>query len=134
MLPSQFILSTSNKNDGKFSTPGPAIDEGHPRDNTGVQNILKRNMVSAMQTIGFLYNCVALLLLFFATTSCCQADSNNSTALFVFGDSVYDPGNNDFLNISITYKANFPPYGETFFKFPTGRFSDGRLIPDLVGN
>ncbi|XP_031257000.1 GDSL lipase-like [Pistacia vera] len=89
-------------------------------------------MVSAMQSLGFLYNCVVSLLLFFATTSCCHAESNNHTALFVFGDSVYDPGNNDFLNISIVYKANFPPYGETFFKFPTGRFSDGRLIPDFV--
>ncbi|KAJ0007456.1 hypothetical protein Pint_28847 [Pistacia integerrima] len=89
-------------------------------------------MVSAMQSSGFLYNCVVSLLLLFATTGCCHAESNNQTALFVFGDSVYDPGNNDFLDISIVYKANFPPYGETFFKFPTGRFSDGRLIPDFV--
>ncbi|GLT56931.1 hypothetical protein SLA2020_299430 [Shorea laevis] len=56
--------------------------------------------------------------------------------MFVFGDSVFDPGNNNFLNnflnISVAQgKANFPPYGETFFRYPTGRFCDGRIIPDF---
>lgn len=51
-------------------------------------------------------------------------------ALFVFGDSLYDPGNNNYINT--TYQANFWPYGETFFGFPTGRFSNGRLIPDFI--
>ncbi|TXG68215.1 hypothetical protein EZV62_003150 [Acer yangbiense] len=54
-------------------------------------------------------------------------------AIFVLGDSVYDPGNNDYLDIGIDGKANFPPYGETFFCFPTGRFCDGRQIPDFAG-
>ncbi|GLT46174.1 hypothetical protein SLA2020_199490 [Shorea laevis] len=56
-------------------------------------------------------------------------------AMFVFGDSLFDPGNNNFLNISATQgKANYPPYGETFFHYPTGRFSDGRLIPDFFAS
>lgn len=53
-------------------------------------------------------------------------------ALFVFGDSLYDPGNNNYINTTTEYQANFWPYGETFFRFPTGRFSDGRLIPDFI--
>ncbi|KAJ0007455.1 hypothetical protein Pint_28846 [Pistacia integerrima] len=68
---------------------------------------------------------------------CCNFCYNNfqsrrHAALFVFGDSLYDPGNNNFINTSIINKANYPPYGETFFRFPTGRFSDGRLIPDFI--
>ena len=56
----------------------------------------------------------------------------NHVALFAFGDSLFDPGNNNYINTIA--QANFPPYGETFFKYPTGRFSDGRLIPDFIGN
>ncbi|CAK9310996.1 unnamed protein product [Citrullus colocynthis] len=54
--------------------------------------------------------------------------------LFVFGDSLYDVGNNNYINTTTISQANFPPYGQTFFKFPTGgRFSDGRVIPDFIG-
>ena len=54
-------------------------------------------------------------------------------ALFVFGDSLYDAGNNNYINTTTNYRSNFLPYGETFFGFPTGRVSDGRLIPDFIG-
>ena len=93
-----------------------------------------------MRGFCFLF-CVTIISLFFdrILASSFQADddhqqTNNTThfALFVFGESLYDPGNNNFLNVSIEYKANFPPYGETFFRFPTGRYSDGRLIPDFI--
>ena len=55
------------------------------------------------------------------------------SALFVFGDSFLDSGNNNYINTTTLDQANFPPYGETFFGFPTGRFSDGRLISDFIG-
>ncbi|PRQ51701.1 putative SGNH hydrolase-type esterase domain-containing protein [Rosa chinensis] len=54
------------------------------------------------------------------------------TALFIFGDSTFDVGNNNYINTSTYFQANFFPYGETFFSHPTGRFSDGRLIPDII--
>ncbi|XP_031272591.1 GDSL lipase-like isoform X1 [Pistacia vera] len=58
--------------------------------------------------------------------------NNKHVAVFVFGDSLFDPGNNNYLNISIDGKANFIPYGESFFKYPTGRFCDGRTISDFA--
>ncbi|KAK4267151.1 hypothetical protein QN277_023974 [Acacia crassicarpa] len=54
-------------------------------------------------------------------------------ALFVFGDSLFDAGINNYLSPSFpASKANYPPYGQTFFNYPTGRFSDGRVIPDFI--
>ncbi|KAM7479088.1 hypothetical protein LguiA_027301 [Lonicera macranthoides] len=52
-------------------------------------------------------------------------------ALFIFIDSLYDPGNN-YINTTTEFFANLSPYVETFFNYPTGRFSDGRLIPDFI--
>ncbi|XP_028752108.1 GDSL esterase/lipase 1-like [Neltuma alba] len=53
-------------------------------------------------------------------------------AFFVFGDSLFDVGNNNYINTSTDFQANYAPYGENFFKFPSGRFSDGRVIPDFI--
>lgn len=51
-------------------------------------------------------------------------------AFFIFGDSIVDVGNNNYITTNL--QANFLPYGETFFKYPTGRASNGRLIPDFI--
>ncbi|KAF7817775.1 GDSL esterase/lipase [Senna tora] len=52
-------------------------------------------------------------------------------AFFVFGDSLVDSGNNDFL--ATTARADAPPYGIDFpTRKPTGRFSNGLNIPDLI--
>ncbi|XP_078448215.1 GDSL esterase/lipase At5g37690-like [Wolffia australiana] len=53
------------------------------------------------------------------------------TALYVFGDSTIDVGNNNFLESNIS-KANFPPYGVDFpGGTPTGRFSNGFIGIDF---
>ncbi|CAN6998392.1 unnamed protein product [Brassica rapa subsp. trilocularis] len=49
---------------------------------------------------------------------------------FVFGDSVFDNGNNNDLNTTV--KVNYSPYGIDFARGPTGRFSNGRNIPDFI--
>lgn len=50
---------------------------------------------------------------------------------FIFGDSTFDSGNNN--NLSCKAKVNYSPYGIDFPKGPTGRFTNGRTIPDLIG-
>jgi len=50
-------------------------------------------------------------------------------AFINFGDSISDTGN------AVTHKP-FPansPYGSTYFKRPSGRMSNGRLIIDFLG-
>ncbi|KAB2613135.1 hypothetical protein D8674_035451 [Pyrus ussuriensis x Pyrus communis] len=58
--------------------------------------------------------------------------AKKQVALFIFGDSYLDSGNNNYINTTTLDQANFWPYGETYFKFPTGRFSDGRLMSDFI--
>ncbi|KAL4367190.1 hypothetical protein GQ457_05G006810 [Hibiscus cannabinus] len=57
-----------------------------------------------------------------------------SIASFVFGDSLVDAGNNNYLQT--LSKANIPPNGIDFKASggrPTGRFTNGRTISDIVG-
>ncbi|XP_023006840.1 GDSL esterase/lipase 2-like isoform X1 [Cucurbita maxima] len=56
----------------------------------------------------------------------------NCFGFFLFGDSYVDAGNNNYINTTADFQANFPPYGKTFFHLPTGRFTDGRTIPDFL--
>ncbi|XP_027357737.1 GDSL esterase/lipase At5g18430-like isoform X1 [Abrus precatorius] len=53
-------------------------------------------------------------------------------AFFVFGDSLVDSGNNNYL--ATTARADAPPYGIDYppSHRPTGRFSNGYNIPDLI--
>ncbi|CAN8252872.1 unnamed protein product [Cochlearia groenlandica] len=52
--------------------------------------------------------------------------------LYVFGDSLVDAGNNNYLVISIA-KANYPPNGIDFpNKKPTGRFCNGKNAADAI--
>ncbi|KAJ4842211.1 hypothetical protein Tsubulata_005861 [Turnera subulata] len=52
-------------------------------------------------------------------------------AFFVFGDSLVDNGNNNYL--ATTARADAPPYGIDYPTHrPTGRFSNGFNIPDFI--
>ncbi|CAI0433700.1 unnamed protein product [Linum tenue] len=52
-------------------------------------------------------------------------------AFFVFGDSLVDNGNNNYL--ATTARADSPPYGiDSASGRPSGRFSNGRNIPDFI--
>ncbi|KAK8958897.1 GDSL esterase/lipase [Platanthera guangdongensis] len=55
------------------------------------------------------------------------------SAIFAFGDSTVDTGNNNYIATAL--KSNFPPYGRDFLThMPTGRFTNGKLIPDFVAS
>lgn len=52
-------------------------------------------------------------------------------AFFVFGDSLVDSGNNNYLATSA--RADSPPYGIDYpTRRATGRFSNGFNIPDII--
>ncbi|XP_057787310.1 GDSL esterase/lipase At5g08460-like [Salvia miltiorrhiza] len=53
------------------------------------------------------------------------------TAMYVFGDSLTDPGNNKYF-VDSTAKADYLPYGMDFSEGPTGRFCNGKLIVDFL--
>lgn len=57
----------------------------------------------------------------------------DARAFFVFGDSLVDSGNNNYLATSA--RADSPPYGIDYPTHrPTGRFSNGLNIPDLISS
>ncbi|KAF3514610.1 hypothetical protein F2Q69_00009853 [Brassica cretica] len=58
------------------------------------------------------------------------AHGQETPCYFVFGDSVFDNGNNNALNTIA--KVNYLPYGIDYPEGPTGRFSNGRIIPDVI--
>ncbi|KAL8472292.1 hypothetical protein ACS0TY_028866 [Phlomoides rotata] len=53
---------------------------------------------------------------------------------FIFGDSLTEVGNNNYLQLSLA-KSNFPHYGVDFDGGkPTGRFTNGKTIGDIISD
>ncbi|KAL1825727.1 hypothetical protein ACET3Z_012505 [Daucus carota] len=90
-----------------------------------------------MAPLFFLFD---LILLKFCTTLCsCNAQSSHYpnlpkfSAILIFGDSLLDTGNNNFISTDL--QANHAPYGVSFpGGIPTGRFSDGKLMSDFLAD
>jgi hypothetical protein len=78
-------------------------------------------------------------LLFSAVAATClvvvaAAGSGKVPAIYVFGDSTADVGNNNYLPGSAVPRANFPHNGVDFpTSRPTGRFSNGYNGIDFLG-
>ncbi|CAN0853294.1 Sinapine esterase [Linum grandiflorum] len=76
---------------------------------------------------------VTTLLLFLTISSTTASTSPCFTSFFSFGDSITDTGNQCLLATPGNLPhCCFSPYGVTFFGYPTGRCSDGRLIVDFI--
>ena len=69
-----------------------------------------------------------LIFVHFKVTS-----SQQVPAIYVFGDSLVDVGNNNYLTLSLA-KANYPPNGVDFpGRKATGRFCNGKNAADFLG-
>lgn len=78
-----------------------------------------------------MFVCLVVMVMQSSITSGDQASIGAQVpAMFVFGDSLVDDGNNNYL-ASIA-KANYYPYGIDFFQGPTGRFSNGKTVIDFL--
>lgn len=76
---------------------------------------------------------VAIAILALATvTGVAVAETTKGPAIYIFGDSMSDVGNNNYLLLSLA-KSDYPWYGIDYESgFPTGRFTNGRTIGDIM--
>jgi hypothetical protein len=69
-----------------------------------------------------------------AAAGAASGSSSKVPAIYVFGDSTADVGNNNYLPGSAVPRANFPHNGVDFpTARPTGRFSNGYNGVDFLG-
>ncbi|XP_075516122.1 GDSL esterase/lipase At1g29670-like [Primulina tabacum] len=80
----------------------------------------------------FILFCFFLFSLISLCTTTQQNDNTKIDGMFVFGSSLVDNGNNNFLPNSIA-KVNYFPYGIDFPLGPSGRFTNGKNVIDLLG-
>ncbi|KAL2610115.1 hypothetical protein R1flu_028688 [Riccia fluitans] len=93
-----------------------------------LQTICCQSVTMGVRESSLAFFCFVLLV---AQVAHCQ--SKAAPAQFVFGDSLVDQGNNNYI-LSLA-RANFRPNGIDLPLSgyqPTGRFSNGRIIPDLI--
>ncbi|XP_027347796.1 GDSL esterase/lipase EXL3-like [Abrus precatorius] len=76
--------------------------------------------------------CAAIPIPFLHVSAVSLPNNESVPAVIVFGDSIVDPGNNNYITTLI--KCNFPPYGRDFAggNHPTGRFSNGLVPSDII--
>ncbi|ESW31498.1 hypothetical protein PHAVU_002G243300 [Phaseolus vulgaris] len=72
-----------------------------------------------------------LVGVFLLMQDCIGGPNLEVAGFFVFGDSLADCGNNN--NLRTEAKVNHLPYGIDFPQGPTGRFTNGRTIVDIIG-
>ncbi|XP_019418505.1 PREDICTED: GDSL esterase/lipase At2g40250-like [Lupinus angustifolius] len=74
-----------------------------------------------------------LTIFFFLSFPISTSSSSNVSAIFAFGDSTIDSGNNN--RFRTLFRGDHLPYGRDFpSHFPTGRFSNGKIAIDYLAN
>lgn len=97
---------------------------------------LQFGIVPEMNTNNFTICFLLTLLLPLASTlnsNHLKPSSKNIPAMYVFGDSLHDSGNNNHLTLPAQGRANFFPYGIDFGGKSTGRFTNGKTVVDYIG-
>ncbi|KDP31296.1 hypothetical protein JCGZ_11672 [Jatropha curcas] len=77
------------------------------------------------------FMCMLIIMVGWSSSNYGYVESSKVPAIFVFGDSLVDVGNNNYL--SSIAKANYFPYGVDSGIGPTGRFSNGKTFVDILG-
>jgi len=97
--------------------------------NSLLQSHLLSSHSATMSSVSkILFISLSVCLVAVGTLSACSLAAR---AFFVFGDSLVDNGNNNYL--ATTARADSPPYGIDYPTHrPTGRFSNGLNIPDII--
>lgn len=68
-----------------------------------------------------------------STPAVAGTTTKSPPVIYIFGDSMSDVGNNNYLLLSLA-KCNYPWYGIDYKTgYPTGRFTNGRTIGDIMG-
>ncbi|KAK5829651.1 hypothetical protein PVK06_013444 [Gossypium arboreum] len=76
------------------------------------------------------YKLIVLEVALFVKTTRYRLKKPQVPCYFIFGDSLSDNGNNN--NLATEAKVNYWPYGIDFPKGPTGRFTNGRTMQDII--
>ncbi|KAI4377904.1 hypothetical protein MLD38_015461 [Melastoma candidum] len=88
-------------------------------------------MLKYKENVFFIFS--TLFYDFLRLTLATSASPLNATALFVFGDSTVDPGNN--LYFPTKFRADHPPYGRDLpGNKPLGRYTNGKLATDFLSS
>lgn len=110
---------------------GARRDEREARSSVGARDSCVKNPIE-METIVVVTVPVLYLQLLVLLASVHGTGGEALTpAMFIFGDSLIDNGNNNFL--PTIAKANYAPYGIDLGS-PTGRFCNGLTAVDYGGN
>lgn len=106
----------------------------HPCRESGLS--ISEALVMGRSATSGIVTCFNILLALFCLSKLGYSVQANPSkplvpALYIFGDSTVDPGNNNGLET--IFRANFPPYGRDFVDHkPSGRFTNGKLVTDMI--
>ncbi|XP_051124057.1 GDSL esterase/lipase At1g29660-like [Andrographis paniculata] len=94
----------------------------------------KTSLKNLMMDRSLPFLCFFLISAMFAAPSDALSpmDKSKIRGMFVFGSSVVDNGNNNFIPNSLA-RVDYPPYGIDFPLGPTGRSANGENIADILG-